>query len=70
MHNLHELWLPDDDVPENTSGLVTEGERAVEAWRRVEFLSNQYLSYSRDNDCQYLKNDTLFLVVLCTYCQF
>ena len=68
MHNLH-TDVPDDDVPENTSGLVTDGERAVKAWVREEFLSNQYLSYSRDNNCQYLKDDTLFLVVH-IYCQF
>ena len=61
MHNLH-TDVPDDDVPENTSGLVTDGERAVEACGREEFLSNQYLSYSRDNNCQCLKDDTLFLV--------
>ena len=62
-HLTEELWLPDDDVPENTSGRVTEGERAVEAWGLEDFISYQDLSYSRANNCQYLKDDTLFLRV-------
>ena len=63
-HFNKELWSPDDDVPERSSGRVTEGEIS-EGWGLPDFISHQELSYCGDKNCQYLKDDTLFFRVDC-----
>ena len=64
-HFTKEVWSPDDDVPEECSRRVTVGERGVDSWGFEEFISHQDLSYSGDQNCQYLKDDTLFFRVEC-----
>ena len=63
-HHTEALWSPDEDVPERTSGRVTEGESAG-GWGLSQFISQQDLSYKGDKNCQYLKDNTLFFRVDC-----
>ena len=63
-HHTEALWSPDEDVPERTSGRVTEGESAG-GWGLSQFISQQDLSYKGGKNCQYLKDNTLFFRVDC-----
>ena len=62
-HLTEEMWLPDENVPEDISGCVSE--KRQRGWGLEEFISHQDLSYSHDKNCQYLKDDTLFFRVDC-----
>ena len=64
-HLRRQLWSPDDDIPEDASGCVTVGERAVLAWGFPGFIALRDLTYSGDRKFQYLKDDTLFFRVDC-----
>ena len=64
-HLTREPWSPGDDVPERTSGRVTEGQKAANGWGQSSFISKQDLSYKGDKNCQYLKDNTLFFRVDC-----
>ena len=64
-HLTKQAWSPDRVIPEDTSGRVTEGERAANGWGYPEFISQQDLSYQGDKNCQYLKDNTLFFRVDC-----
>ena len=65
-HLRRQLWSPDDDIPEDASGRVTVGERAVVAWGFPGFIALRDLTYNGgDRKCQYLKDDTLFFRVDC-----
>ena len=64
-HVTRELWSPDDDVPEDTSGRVTKRDRADSGWGRSLFIHYKGLGYNGSKNCQYLKDDTLFLRVDC-----
>ena len=64
-HHTEEPWSPDEDVPEDTSGRVTEGERASFGWGQPQFIPQQDLAYNGDKNCQYLKDNTLFFRVDC-----
>ena len=63
-HHTEELWSPDEDIPEDTNGRVTKGERAA-GWGLPRFIPHQDLAYNGDKTCQYLKGDTLFFRVDC-----
>ena len=58
-------WSPDYYIPEDTSGRVTEGERAVKGCGYSKFICHQDLAYKGDKNCQYLKDNTLFFRVDC-----
>ena len=64
-HHTKEPWSLSDNVPEDTSGRVTEGERAVHGWGYTSFIRQQDLMYCRRKNCQYLKDDTVFFRVDC-----
>ena len=65
-HLRRQLWSPNDDIPEDASGRVTVGERAVVAWGIPGFISLRDLTYKGgDRKCQYLKDNTLFFRVDC-----
>ena len=64
-HLTEELWSPDHEVPEETSGRVTEGERANTCWGLHRFVRHQDLSCCGRKYCQYLKDNTLFFRVDC-----
>ena len=64
-HHTMEPWSLSDNVPEDTSGRVTEGERAVHGWGYTGFIRQQDLMYCRRKICQYLKDDALFFRVDC-----
>ena len=61
-HHTKELWSPDDDVSEDISGRVTKGERAA-GWGYPKFTPQQDLIYKRNENCQYLKDNSLFFRV-------
>ena len=63
-HHTESLWAPDCTVPENARGCVTDGERADNGFGKSQFIPHLDLACSDDN-CQYLKDDTLFLRVDC-----
>ena len=63
-HRTKELWSCRDNVPEDTKGRVTEGERAV-GWGMPKFFPQEDLIYSSHENCQYLKDNTLFFRVAC-----
>ena len=65
LHFNKELWSPDDDVPEDTSGRVTEGETADGGWGQSHFIPHNDLGYKGGQNCQYLKDDALFFRVDC-----
>ena len=64
-HCTKQLWSPCQDVPERSSGRVTEGEKANAAHGLGLFISHQDLNYNSDKNCQYLKDNTLFFRVDC-----
>ena len=61
-HHTAEVWSPNDDVPEDASGRVTE-RAAAGLWGAHKFIPHEDLSYSGIKNCQYLKDDTLFFRV-------
>ena len=63
-HLTRETWSPGSDIPEDISGRVTEGERAM-GWGYPQFISLQDLIYKGDKNCQYLKDNALFFRVDC-----
>ena len=64
-HLTRQVWSPDEDIPEGSSGHVTEGERARKGLGRTKFIPYQDLTYKSDKNCQYLKDNTLFFRVDC-----
>ena len=61
-HLTRELWSPEDNVLESTSGRVTTGERKSglgNPW----FVPQENLNFNSDKNCLYLKNDCLFFSV-------
>ena len=64
-HHTEEPWSPDDDVPEDTSGRVTESETVDYCWGQSQFIPHNDLGYKGGQNCQYLKDDTLFFRVDC-----
>ena len=63
-HHTREPWAPGDNIPERTSGRVTGKERAARGWGHADFISHQDLQTVSEN-CQYLKDNTLFFRVDC-----
>ena len=61
-HHTREPWSPDDDVSEDSSECVTEGERAS-GWGLPQYIPQQDLIYNRNKNCQYLKDNSLFFRV-------
>ena len=61
-HDISEPWRPEDNIPEESSGRVTTGERS-NGWGYHEFTPLNDLDYDSDDNCQYLKNDCLFFRV-------
>ena len=60
-HHTSQLSSPNSNIPESSSGCVTEGEIS-EGWGKAEFVSHEDLD--SDNDTrQFLKDDTLFFRV-------
>ena len=55
-------WMPGKEVPDTSTGRVTSGERAV-GWGHAQFLPHSDLAYQSDRNCQFLKEDTLFIRV-------
>ena len=64
-HHTEELWSLSCNVPNTSSGRVTEGERGKNCWGLRGFIHHQDLIYKVGKNCQYLKNDTLFFRVDC-----
>ena len=64
-HLTEELWSPGSNIPEDTSGRVTDGESAGKGWGYHKFVSHQELSYQGNKNSQYLKDNTLFFRVDC-----
>ena len=60
-HHTRDVWPP--DAPEAVSGRVTEGDRADRGYGQPQFISHRDLKYKGDNNCQYLRDDTLFFRV-------
>ena len=63
-HYTEQIWAPESDIPEDTSGCVTGKERATKGWGHADFISHQVLQTVGKN-CQYLKDNTLFFRVDC-----
>ena len=61
-HYTDTIWEPWNDIPETSSGRVTEGERS-EGWGDSEFVPHDELDYDDDDNRQFLKDDTLFFRV-------
>ena len=59
-HHTRQLSSPYSDIPESSSGRVTEGERS-EGWGNAEFVSHEDLD--NDTNKQFLKDDMLFFRV-------
>ena len=55
-----ELWAPHFDIPEHTSGRVTEGERAVNGLGMPQLIPQEG---NTGYICQYIKDNTLFFRV-------
>ena len=49
--------FPADD--DEVSGRVVKGERATYGWGKPQFIPHTQLDHNPDNNCQYLKDDTL-----------
>ena len=64
-HHTKEPWSPDENVPEVTSGRVTEKKIAGSGWGQSQFIHYEGLGYNGSKNCQYLKDDTLFFRVDC-----
>ena len=64
-HHTKQVWSSGWDIPKNTCKRVTEGKRGKEGWGQRQFIHHQDLSYFGDQNCQYLKDDTLFFRVDC-----
>ena len=64
-HLTKQVWSPSSNVPENTSGRVTEGERASGGWGQPAFIPHQDLAYQSDKKQHFLKADTLYFRVDC-----
>ena len=64
-HHTKEPWSLSDNVSEDTSGRVREGERAQFGWGVRQFIHHQDLIYKVGKNCLYLKDDTLFFRVDC-----
>ena len=64
-HHTKEVWSPGPDVHEECRRCVTEGERGKDGWGIRQFISHQDLIYKVGQNCQYLKNDTLFFRLDC-----
>ena len=62
-HPTGEPWSPEDNIPEDTSGHVTTGERCSKSWGKPQFIPPEDLNYNSDKNCQYLKNDCFFFRV-------
>ena len=62
-HHTKQVWSPGSDIPDDTSGRVTEGERASRSWGLKDFIALEDLRYHAKKKCQYLKDDTLFFRV-------
>ena len=60
LHLTRQLSSPYSDIPESSSGRVTEGERS-EGWGNAEFVS--HLDLDNDTNKQFLKDDMLFFRV-------
>ena len=63
-HYTQEVWSPDSDVPEISSGRVINGERSA-GLGLPNFIPHKDLNYCPNKNCQYLKDDTLFFRVDC-----
>ena len=58
-HYTDTIWEPWNDIPETSSGRVTEGERS-EGWGDSEFVPHDELDYDDAITGSFLKYDTLF----------
>ena len=61
-HHTSEVWSLEYNLPGDTSGPVTTGERG-EGWGQHQFIPHNALNYNSNKNCQYLKNDCLFFRV-------
>ena len=61
-HLTKEPWSPEDNIAEDISERVTTGERG-KGWGFLKFIPHNDLNYNSDKNCQYLKNDCIFLRV-------
>ena len=64
-HCTREMWSPDVDLPEHTSGRVTKGVRADFGNGQHRFISHQELRSPCNKNQQFLKDNTLFFRVDC-----
>ena len=64
-HHTERLWAPDCTVPEVAERRVMEGERAANGFGKRQFIPHLDLACNVKNNCQYLKDDILFLRVDC-----
>ena len=62
-HHIEELWNPEDNVPERSSGRVTTRERSGHGWGHSQFIPQNDLNYNSDKNCQYLTNNCIFFRV-------
>ena len=58
-HFTSEVWSLEYNLPVDTSGPVTTGDRG-DGWGLPKFTPLNDLNYNSDKNCQYLKNDRLF----------
>ena len=63
-HTVH-VWLPSHTVGKIAAGRVKVGERAVIGLGQPKFIPQEDLVYNVDQNCQYLKDNTLFFRVDC-----
>ena len=61
-HLTDNIWESYYDIPESSSGRVTEGERSV-GWGDSQFVSHEDLDYDDDANTPFLKDDMLFFRV-------
>ena len=64
-HHTKLLWSPNEDVPDDYRGCVTGRDRTRSGWGYTKFISYQDLSDCGKENCQFLKDDTLFFRVDC-----
>ena len=57
--HLNSIVTYDDRVEDDVAGRVTEGERALEGWGRVEFTPHTALCYDASTNTEFLVNDSL-----------